>query len=298
MATSLKVQDHPVLQFTRNVELLLQQKQPRLAGAATAGTYTGEAAQCVLQFGEVDMAPILDGAAAGQWKGDTVWSDIEHHQRWIFPSDFAVSLPLTRQDQIRMINDPRSPYAEAVRAAYARKHDDLIIRAATGDAKTGKHDDLQTTPFPAAQIIPDANAGMTIDKLIEAKEKLIAANNDPNEERFIAMSEKQISNLLKTTEVSNADYNTIKALVKGEVDTFMGFKFLTTERLLMTPGSPNVRHCFAWVKSGLHFGVWDALEVKSDPRPDKNYVQQIYARATIGATRTQEKKVVQINCTE
>ena len=298
MATNLTVQDHHILQFTRNVDLLLQQKQPRLAGTTTMGSYQSEGAQCVLQFGEVDMAPIESGTAAGQWKGDTVWSDIEHHQRWVFPSDFAVSLPLSRQDQIRMIADPRSPYAEAIRAAYARKYDDLIIAAATGDSKTGKYDDLQTTVFPADQIIADANAGMTIDKLIEAKEMLIAANNNPAEERFIVMSEKQISNLLKTTEVTNSDYNTIKALVKGEVDTFMGFKFLTSERLQMTAGTPNVRHCFAWVKSGLHFGTWDAMNIRSDQRPDKNYVWQIYARATIGATRTQEKKVVQINCTE
>ncbi len=295
MATNYTVQDHHVTQFTRNVELLLQQKKARLDGAVTSGSYQGDKAQAVIQFGEVDMAPIEPGEGAGQWKGDTVWSSVEHYQRWVFPSDFAVSLPLSRQDQVRMINNPGSPYAEAVRAAYARRYDDLVIAAATGPAKTGKYDDLVEVAFPASQVIGDDGEGLTIDKLIEAKEKLIAAGNDPAEERFLACSEKQLSDLLKDTAVQSADYNTVKALVKGEVDTFVGFKFISTERLFQAAG---VRHCLAWVKSGLHFGTWDTLNVNADVRPDKNYVWQVYARATIGATRTQEKKVVRVDCKE
>lgn len=294
MTTTLKVQDHHIIQFTRNIELLLQQKKARFEGAVTTGSYQGDKAQAVVQFGEVDMSAIAAGDAAGQWLGDTVWSDIAHHQRWVFPSDFALSLPLSRQDQVRMLGDPRSPYAEAIRAAYARKVDDILIDAARATAKTGKYDDLKDTAFPATQIIDDT-AGLTIEKLIDAKEKLIAAGNDPEEERFFACSEKQLSDLLKSTKVQSADYNTIRALVKGEVDTFVGFKFISTERLKATTSK---RHCLAWVKSGLHLGIWDALNIKADVRPDKNYVWQIYARATVGATRTQEKKIVQVNCTE
>lgn len=294
MATDFSIQDHHMLQFTRNVELLLQQKQPRLNGATNTMSAVGEGAQAVLQFGEVDMLPINPGTAAGQWKGDTVWSDLEHHQRWAFPSDFALALPIARQDQLRMLTDPRSPYADAMRAAYARKHDDLIIAAALGDAKTGKYDDLQTTAFDAAQIIDEAG-GLTIDKLITAKEMLIAANNDPSEPRFFACSEKQLSDLLKSEKVQSADYNTIKALVKGDIDTFVGFKFISTERLGL---DGTKRQCFAWVRSALMFCTWLGLESKADVRPDKNYVWQIYMRATIGATRTQEKKIVQVNCVE
>lgn len=299
MPSTFKIEDHHMLLFTRTVELLLQQRKSRFLEAVTHGSYQGDKAQAVIQFGEVDMNAIAPGSAAGQWKGDTVWSEVEHHQRWVFPSDFALSLPLARQDQIRMMAAPNSPYVEAVHAAYNRKVDDLIIEAATGDSKTGKYDDLISTPFPAGQTIDDGGEGLTIDKLIDAKEKLIAAGNDPAEERFFACSEKQLSDLLKSTAVQSADYNTVKALVKGEVDTFVGFKFISTERLNKTPDSGDTtRHCLAWVKSGLHLGSWDELNVQADVRPDKNYVWQIYARATIGATRTQEKKIVCVDCLE
>lgn len=294
MATTLKIQDHHVIQFTRNVELLLQQKQARLAGTTSQASYTGEKAQVVLQFGEVEMRPFDPGTGAGQWKGDTVWDDIEHHQRWVFPSDFTLSLPISKPDPLRMIADPRSPYAEAMRAAYAREVDDMIIKAALGDSKTGRYDDLQTVAFPSTQVIDD-NDPLTVDKLIEAREKLLAAHNDPGEERYLVCSERQISDLLRTTQVQSIDYNTVRALAKGEVDSFVGFRFITSERLGLESGK---RKCFAWVKSGLHFATWNNLEFKADTRPDKNYVWQLWQFATMGATRTQEKKIVQVNCTE
>lgn len=298
MATDFTVQDHHILHFTKNVELLLQQKTARLAGTTGNASYTGEMAQAIKQFGDVDFVPFNAGTSAGQWKGDTVWGDIEHFNRWVFPSDFALSLPAAKGDDLRMLGDPRSSYAEAMRAAYARKYDDMVIGAATADAKTGKYDDLKNTPLPATQIIADGGEGLTIDKLIEAKELLIAAGNDPSEERFFACSEKQLSDLLRTTQVQSVDYNTVKALVRGELDTFLGFKFLSTERLLKTAGTPDIRHCLAWVKSGLHVGTWNGLESHIDRRADKNYAWQIWMSFTMGATRTQEKKVVQVNCAE
>lgn len=294
MTTTLKIQDHHVIQFTRNVELLLQQKQARLAGTTSQASYTGEKAQVVLQFGEVEMKPFSAGTGVGQWLGDTEWSDIEHFQRWVFPSDYSLSLPISKPDPLRMLADPRSPYAEAMRAAYARTVDDKIIAAALGDSRTGRYDDLQTVALPASQLIDD-NDPLTIDKLIEAREMLLAAHNDPGEERYFVCSERQISDLLRTTEVTNADYNTVKALAKGEVDSFVGFKFITIERL---PSAGGKRQCLAYVKSGLHFGTWNNLEFKADSRPDKNYVWQLWQMGTIGATRTQEKKVLQVNCTE
>lgn len=298
MTTTYEVQDHHILHFTKNVELLLQQKKPRLDGCTSVASYAGKDAQVIKQFGEVEFQPFNAGTSAGQWKGDTVWSDIEHHQRWVAPVDLALSLPAAKGDDLRMLGDPRSSYAEAMRAAYARKYDDFIIAAATNAARTGTQEDIKMAALPASQIIADGNKGLTIAKLREAREVLLAAGNDPGEECFLALSQKQLSDLLTATEVTSADYNSVKTLVRGEVDSFLGFKFMPTERLLMTAGTPRVRHCLAWVKSGLHVGTWNGLETHIDRRADKNYAWQIWMSFSMGATRTQEKKVVQINCLE
>ncbi len=303
MATDLSVSDHYISQFTDNVELLLQQTAPRFLQAVSCGSYRGEKAQAVLQFGEVEMSTVSPGTDSGQWRGDTVWDDIEHFNRWVFPVDYKVALPVARPEEIRRLGDPKSPYTEACRAAYARAVDDVIISAATSAAKCGRYDDLIDTALPEEQIIAEdyvrqgssVSSGLSLDKLIAARERLMAAGNDPAEERFFACSERQLSDLLSATEVQSADYNTVKALVRGEVDSFLGFKFISTERLGLTG---KCRHCLAWVKSGLHFGSWNGLEVFVDRRPDKNYVWQVYMRATIGATRTQEKKVLRVDCAE
>ncbi len=290
----LRVEAWHVMQFANNVNLLLQQRKPRLAGTTGKGSYHSEKAQVMDLLGEVEMNPFLKGSGAGQWYGDTVWSEAEHHQRWILPSAFNLALPLSKQDQLRMLVDPKSSYAEAMRGAYARKVDDIIIGAALGDSIIGIHG-TETMPFPATQTVAAGGAGLTIDKLLEAKKMLIAAGNEPEEERFFACSEEQLNELLKTTEVSSADFNTVRALAKGELDTYMGFKFISTERL---PVDTGTRQCLAWVKSGLHFGTWADLSVRADERVDKNNVWQIYAEATIGATRTEEKKVVRVDCLE
>lgn len=285
------IANHHSLQFSKNVELLLQQRAPRFKGRVAEASYTGKAAQVVVHFGEAEMKPL----AQANWKDTTEWSEVDHRQRWVLPSDFAVSLPVTRQDQLRTMNDPRSPYAESVRAAYARKWDDLVIAAASGPSKTGPYDAMADTPLPASQIVPLNSSGLTMAKLLLAREILDGAENDPNEERFLAVTSRQISELLNATEVKSVDYNTVRALAQGQIDTFMGFKFVRSERLAV---ESEVRVCLAWAKSGLHVGQWEDLSVKMDERPDRNYVWQVYARATLGATRTQEKKVVAINCQE
>jgi len=82
--------------------------------------------------------------------------------------------------------------------------------------------------------------------------------------------------------------------VQGNVDTFLGFKFIQCERLGVD-GSGD-RRCIAWAKSGMHLGMWNDINTKISERADKSYATQVYVKGTFGATRTDEKKVVEIIC--
>jgi len=84
------------------------------------------------------------------------------------------------------------------------------------------------------------------------------------------------------------------SLVQGNVDTFLGFKFIHCERLGVD-GSGD-RRCIAWAKSGMHLGMWNDITTKISERADKSYATQVYVKGTFGATRTEEKKVVEIIC--
>jgi hypothetical protein len=87
-----------------------------------------------------------------------------------------------------------------------------------------------------------------------------------------------------------------KALVQGEIDTFMGFNFIRTERL--DTNSSSNRLVLAFAKSGIGLAVGSDIQTRISERADKNYATQVFLSMTIGATRIEDEKVVEIECTE
>lgn len=282
-----------VQQYTTNVGLLLQQRGSRLRDAVTMGSYSGKAAKAVEQIGAVTAQKRVSRHS------DTPLIETPHDARWVFPNDYEWADLIDDQDKLRTLIDPTSPYA--VNGAYAlgRGIDDEIITAALGTAKTGENGATSTLFDTANQQITVGGtpAGLTIEKLREAKKILMSNDVDVDmDPLFIAVTAKQLDDLLGTTQVTSADYNSVQALVQGKVDTFMGFKFLHTERLGVNGSS--YRRVIAWAKSGLHLGMWNDINTKISERPDKSYANQVYVSGTFGATRTEEGKVVEILCSE
>lgn len=66
---------------------------------------------------------------------------------------------------------------------------------------------------------------LTVATLISA---ITALDNNgvPSDERYFIHTAKQKADLLGTTQVTSADYNSVKALVNGEVGSFLGMKFI------------------------------------------------------------------------
>jgi hypothetical protein len=280
-----------VQQYTTNVGLLLQQRGSKLRDYVTVGSYTGKAAKAVEQIGAVTAQPRVSRHA------DTPLISTPHDARWVFPTDYEWADLVDDQDKLRMLIDPTSPYA--INGAYAlgRAMDGLIISAALGTAKTGENGTTNTAFATATQQVAVGTSGLTVAKLRSAREILLSNDVDVEvDPLFIAVTAKQLDDLLGTTEVTSSDYNTVKALVQGQIDTFLGFKFIHTE-LLGVNGSNN-RRVIAWAKSGLHLGMWNDVNTRIDQRSDKSYATQVYVKGTFGATRTEEKKVVEILCAE
>jgi hypothetical protein len=193
-----------------------------------------------------------------------------------------------------MLIDPTSAYAQAAAAAMGRSMDDVIIDAALGTAFTGETGSTSTTMLAGNQI---ANGGtdLTVAKLRTAKKTLDLASVDPSIPRYIAVGPEQIDALLGDTNVTSSDFNTVKALVQGEINTFMGFEFIVTNRLSK---ASNIRSCFAWAEDGLTLAIGKDVMARIDERSDKGYATQVYYCMSIGATRMEEEKVVQIDCDE
>jgi len=276
-----------VQQYSANVQMLSQQMGSRLRDAVRVENVVGKNAF----FDQV-------GAATAQLRttrhADTPQIDTPHARRRVSLADYEYADLIDDQDKVRVLIDPTSAYAMAAAAAMGRAMDDVIISAATGTAYTGETGSTATA-LPAGQQIAAGGADMTVAKLREAKKILDLSDVDPSIPRYIAVGPNQIEALLGDTNVTSSDFNTVKALVQGEVNQFMGFNFIMTNRLAI---SGSTRSCFAWAEDGIAIGVGKDVNARIDERADKGYATQVYYCMSIGATRMEENKVVQIDCDE
>ena len=274
-------------QFSTNVQLLSQQRGSILRGGVSEESVTGEKAF----FDQVGAAAAVKRTSR---HGDTPVVETPHSRRMVTMDSYEWADLIDDADKVRMLIDPTSTYAQAAAAAIGRAMDDAIITAATGTAKTGKSGSTSTSMLSANQIA-NGSADLTVAKLIQAKKILDNGSVDPSIPRHIAVGPDQIEALLNTTSVTSSDFNTVKALVQGEINTFMGFQFHMSTRLAK---SGNIRTCFAWAEDGIKLAVGKDVMSRIDERSDKSYSTQVYYCATFGATRMEEAKVVQIDCDE
>ena len=279
-----------VQQYSSNVQLLSQQKGSLLRNAVRVESQVGKNA-FYDQVGSATAQKRLSRHA------DTPQIDTPHARRRVSLVDYEYADLIDDQDKVRTLIDPTSPYSQATAFAMGRAIDDEIISAAFGTAYTGETGSTSTT-FPSGQVVSVGSpvAGLSIAKLVEAKQLLDEANVDTTLPRYVAVAPEQLADLLNITTVTSSDYNTVKALVQGEIDTFLGFKFIVSTRLSSESGVN--RRVIAWAEDGLLLSIGKDITAKIDERADKGYATQVYYAMSIGATRMEEEKVVEIKCRE
>ena len=277
-----------VQQYSNNVQMLSQQKGSLLRSAVDVETVTGKNSF----FDQVGSALAVKRTTR---HADTPQMDTPHARRRVSLVDYEYADLIDNQDKIRTLIDPTSAYASAAAYALGRAQDDEIIAALSGTAYTGETGSTATA-LPVSQKITEGGTnGLTIAKLRSAKEILDAASVDPSIARYIAVSPKQITDLLGTTEVTSSDFNSVKALANGEVNSFLGFNFIVSNRLT---SASSKRLCLVWAMDGCKMAIGQDLMTRIDERSDKGYAHQVYVCQSIGATRMEEDKVVTIEAHE
>ena len=277
-----------VQQYSNNVQMLSQQKGYLLRGAVDVETVVGKNAF----FDQVGVATAQKRLTR---HADTPQIDTPHARRRVSLVDYEYADLIDNQDKVRTLIDPTSSYAMAAAYALGRSMDDEIIAAVSGTAYTGETGSTATA-LPSAQKITEAGSdGLTIAKLRNTKEILDSGNVDPSIPRYIVVGPKQISDLLGTTQVTSSDFNTVKALANGEINTFLGFNFIVSNRLSKT-GSKRLNLAFAM--DGVKLAIGQDIMTRIDERSDKGYATQVYVCQSIGATRMEESKIVTIESVE
>jgi hypothetical protein len=274
-----------VQQYSANVQLLSQQMGSLLRDKVRVESVTGKNAF-------LDQVGSVTAVEKTSRHSDTPQIDTPHARRRISLADYEFADLIDQQDKVRLLIDPTSSYAQAAAMAMGRAIDDVIITAALGTAYTGE---TGSTSTANANQIVHASAGLNIAKLRTAKQTLDLSDVDPSIPRYIIVSPKQISDLLNITEVTSADFNTVKALANGEINSYLGFNFIVSNRLAL---SSTTRSCIAFAQDGIALGIGKDVNARIDERADKSYATQVYYCMSIGATRMEEDKVVEVQCTE
>lgn len=183
--------------------------------------------------------------------------------------------------------DERRELVEVVSKSIARRMDQIIIDAlnASSGAST------------VATSVGGAGTNMNIEKL-RATAKAMNEKNVPSEGRYLLMHASQLDAMLGETEITSSDFAAVKALVRGEVNTFMGFNILTMgDRDEGGIPKPSTRTCFAWHKDAL--GYAESMAQKSEI----NYVPEktsflVSSMFSAGAVAIDDEGIVKISCTE
>lgn len=272
--------------YEKNIMQAVQQDVSRLESAVDMGRIEGE-------YLFMDTLQSAEPTEIVTRLADTNWSDTDWERRSVYLRRWYDGPILDRADIEWMMTDPKSALVERTKRGMSRQKDRVIIEAFDATVKLGKNRDSDQV-FDTNNVVT-AGSGLTIAKLREVKKILDVNEMMDGDERYIVVSPVQIDNLLGTTEATSSDYNSVKTLVSGDIDTFMGFKFITSN--LLTVAS-SVRVCFAWTKSSMQFGLSKDITVRTGELEDKHFAPYVYTELWCNALRVREEGVVKVNCTE
>ncbi len=216
--------------------------------------------------------------------------------------DFQDNRMLDRGDELRMLSDPRSAYTIAAASSLGRQIDTVIANQLLATAKTGETGStsitLGTTSIsahvnPTTAGATGTPATLTFARVRQAK-RVLDLEDVEADDRFFVITPQGLDALMNTTQATSSDYMAVKSLVRGDIDTWMGFKWIMSNNL---SSSGTITSCFAMQRYAIALAMGSEPLVRTDERMDLSYSWQVYYELNIGAVRLEEARVVQMDLT-
>ena len=189
--------------------------------------------------------------------------------------------------QAKVNFDERRELVQVVGNAIGRRMDQLVIDALNA----------ASSPSTVDTNVGGTTTNLNLAKLLAAK-KALDANNVPQEGRCMVIHANGLSALLDETELTSSDFATVKSLSRGELDTFLGFRFIMLgDRDEGGLPLPSTRTSFAFHRDAVGLGV--SMNQKSEI----NYVPEktsflVSSMFSAGAIAIDDEGIVKISSTE
>jgi len=171
--------------------------------------------------------------------------------------------------------DERQELVQVVANAIGRRQDQLILDALNATSGVGT----------VLTSVGGADTNLNIEKLLAAK-KTMDTNNLPPTDRHMIIHANNLSALLAETKVTSSDFASVKALVNGEINTFLGFTFhvLGDRAEGGLPVASDVRSCWAFHKDAVGYaeGMGPKTEINYVPEKTSFLVNAMFSAGAVG----------------
>lgn len=292
------ITDAHKLQYQRNVELAVQQKRSKLKQAFTFHPdLKGRIAQLLELIGSTTAVINLGRGA------DTPNIDNTIEPIWVVPLQIAWGKLIEKEDAIKALTDYQSPFVQAGAAAMIRAEDVVLSSAVFGARKIGQ-DGTSTSSWAGSTVAvgighaDDTTAiGMNVKKILRARRYLQAAQVDLGmEELFLGTNAQGIEELFRDLTFISSDYRDRKVLDAPERVDILNVTILPPldGAAAFTDFDGSTFTAALWAKSGMHYGQFSALETNVPLRGDKLMRPHPQMEEWMGATRSEDVKVVKI----
>lgn len=189
--------------------------------------------------------------------------------------------------QAKVNFDERRELVKVVGDAIGRRMDQLVIDALNS----------ASSPSTVGTDIGGVGTNMNLAKLLAAK-KALDAKNVPQEGRCMVIHANGLSALLDETELTSSDFATVKALSRGELDSFLGFRFVMLgDRDEGGLPLPSTRTSFAFHRDAVGLGVSMAQKTEINYVPEKTSFL-VSSMFSAGAVSIDDEGIVKISSTE
>lgn len=299
-SSKMFIPDHFIPEFSSGWEHKVQQKRSRIRDYVTVGSAVDGEAHSFNQVDDTDPEEVT-----GERLKKTAAEELTTDRRWMYPRKFQKTVHWDEDDNIYLANQDMNPpdVVNAIVPGFERKIDQVIIEGAYGINQTGK---TGSTPAMVDQILSARTGGGSLDvslnlqKLIAAKEILtsVEAWNDDTiaagDKPIALISPNMLSSLLLDEKLTSNQYAAVQALIDGEIQYFMGFRIVKTNRLPVDENGHTVG--IFYMKSGLHFRPWKNRKIRTGENPARSFAPYVFVNETFGACRSEEAKFVFVPC--
>lgn len=238
----------------------------------------------------MDQMTAFDVKAKGGRLSQTNPEAVDTPRRRIAMEDYYIAKALDKFDNLKTLADPTSAAVQNGIYGMGRKIDKVIYDALRGTAYIGKVGG-STETLSSAEKIAVGGTGLTVDKLLEAKQKLDAAQFPMD--RCLVLSSYGEADLINQTEVKSFDYNTQRVMSNGKLDSFLGFEIVRIDDDLFAT-SGNTEYCLAFSKKAAGLAIGQDIISRITEESTLHFAKQLYFSMSLGASRLEKKGVVEI----